>query len=418
MALAQQQAAPLLNLVAVGGEEGIDFAAAAGALTASEIQLIQSAPGRVGLKQCVEQIIQRYSLVELGQALLMTGQAESAVQALAAACAAVPERSSALSKGQLTPPTMLHASSSLVVTHGSSREGVRLASLSWAGRFAREAAHFYAIALGVARGPEAAADATAAAVARGVWQDPLQRPLDHLDPSLRRHPFWDPAELPAACLLERSFDTILAELNALISGSPETRSSTDAVAPTRAQFRQYDSRVVAAGEWSDVQLYAGCRRDEVHCQICPKTAFLLASRPEFNTVVFGSHFFSRLSPGTHLSAHCGPSNFRLRCHLGLIVPDNCMIRVGEEVRAWRAGECLVFDDSFEHEVWHNGTSDRVVLIADMWHPHVKLESHVLPLLNDEQRSALECAQIQEHMPLLQRVYSTGRTVCRGRARNP
>lgn len=31
---------------------------------------------------------------------------------------------------------------------------------------------------------------------------------------------------------------------------------------------------------------------------------------------------------------------------------------------------MVFDDSFEHEVWHNGTSPRLVLIVDVWHPEL------------------------------------------------
>jgi hypothetical protein len=26
-----------------------------------------------------------------------------------------------------------------------------------------------------------------------------------------------------------------------------------------------------------------------------------------------------------------------------------------EQRQWKQGEVIVFDDSFEHEVWHNGT---------------------------------------------------------------
>lgn len=29
---------------------------------------------------------------------------------------------------------------------------------------------------------------------------------------------------------------------------------------------------------------------------------------------------------------------------------------------------MIFDDSFEHEVWHNGTSFRLILIVDVWHP--------------------------------------------------
>ena len=28
----------------------------------------------------------------------------------------------------------------------------------------------------------------------------------------------------------------------------------------------------------------------------------------------------------------------------------------------------VFDDSFEHEAWHDGSKTRVILIVDFWHP--------------------------------------------------
>ena len=34
---------------------------------------------------------------------------------------------------------------------------------------------------------------------------------------------------------------------------------------------------------------------------------------------------------------------------------------------------MVFDDSFEHEVWHDGRDPRVVLIMDFWHPDLPLE---------------------------------------------
>lgn len=39
-------------------------------------------------------------------------------------------------------------------------------------------------------------------------------------------------------------------------------------------------------------------------------------------------------------------------------------------RTWREGELFIFDDSFEHEVWHNGSQSRLVLILDMWHPQL------------------------------------------------
>ena len=135
-------------------------------------------------------------------------------------------------------------------------------------------------------------------------------------------------------------------------------------------------------------------------------------RDELNSMIFGSHFFSRLSPGTHLSAHCGPSNLRLRCHLGLVVPDGVRIRVGDEVREWRQGECLVFDDSFEHEVWHEGGADRIVLICDMWHPSVDVERTIAPMLDAGQVDDLARARRGEHAPQLERGYSTGERVSR------
>lgn len=42
-------------------------------------------------------------------------------------------------------------------------------------------------------------------------------------------------------------------------------------------------------------------------------------------------------------------------------------------RSWKEGKVLIFDDSFEHEVWHNGTNVRLVLIVDVWHPDLTEE---------------------------------------------
>ena len=39
-------------------------------------------------------------------------------------------------------------------------------------------------------------------------------------------------------------------------------------------------------------------------------------------------------------------------------------------RTLKDGKVVVFDDSFEHEVWQNGTSFSMVLIADIWHPQL------------------------------------------------
>ena len=45
------------------------------------------------------------------------------------------------------------------------------------------------------------------------------------------------------------------------------------------------------------------------------------------------------------------SNTRLTCHLGIeIPPGDVTITCGGEKRKWEQGKCVVFDDSFEHEV--------------------------------------------------------------------
>jgi aspartyl/asparaginyl beta-hydroxylase (cupin superfamily) len=56
--------------------------------------------------------------------------------------------------------------------------------------------------------------------------------------------------------------------------------------------------------------------------------------------------------------------------LPLIVPEGCGLRVGNETRAWREGEALIFDDSIEHEAWNTSDRVRVVLLFDIWRPEL------------------------------------------------
>lgn len=91
----------------------------------------------------------------------------------------------------------------------------------------------------------------------------------------------------------------------------------------------------------------------------------------------GSVEFSILDEGTHIKPHCGPSNHKWRLHLGVVVPSGCSIRVGDPTaessrRPWEEGKVILFDDSYEHEIFHEGQGEgpRVVLIVDVWHPEV------------------------------------------------
>ncbi|CAB1341088.1 unnamed protein product [Coregonus sp. 'balchen'] len=81
--------------------------------------------------------------------------------------------------------------------------------------------------------------------------------------------------------------------------------------------------------------------------------------------------FSVMQSGTHVWPHTGPTNCRLRMHLGLVVPKTgCKIRCTNDTRAWEEGKVLIFDDSFEHEVWQDADSYRLIFIVDVWHPEL------------------------------------------------
>ena len=92
---------------------------------------------------------------------------------------------------------------------------------------------------------------------------------------------------------------------------------------------------------------------------------------------------SELAPGTIITPHCGNTNLRLRIHLPIRVP--CVSCAGLHVQGAQIvhlneGEAFAFDDSYEHEAWHNVSNElnptnlsRIVLIVDIWHPDVDNE---------------------------------------------
>lgn len=99
---------------------------------------------------------------------------------------------------------------------------------------------------------------------------------------------------------------------------------------------------------------------------CPQTMQLLSCIPGVTTA-----FFSILSPGKHIPAHRGAYNGVLRLHLPLLVPEpreRCRIRIGDQFHVWQEGESVIFDDTYNHEVWNETDGWRVVLFVDFARP--------------------------------------------------
>lgn len=99
---------------------------------------------------------------------------------------------------------------------------------------------------------------------------------------------------------------------------------------------------------------------------CPETMRLLQKIPGVKTA-----FFSILSPKKHIPAHRGAFNGILRFHLGLMVPEpreRVRIRIGNDIFHWTEGKALIFDDTYNHEVWNDTEGYRVVLFVDFARP--------------------------------------------------
>ena len=59
-----------------------------------------------------------------------------------------------------------------------------------------------------------------------------------------------------------------------------------------------------------------------------------------------------LGPHSAVRAHTGPTNAMLTVQCALSAAPGNWIRVGSEVRPVAQGRCLIFDDSFVHELWN------------------------------------------------------------------
>lgn len=196
----------------------------------------------------------------------------------------------------------------------------------------------------------------------------LQRPEFLYFPGLEARPWFEAQRFDWHDDVVAAHATIRDEYLALDRRSDEFNPYIHAGADDKTLQGTDFSGLAGNPDWSAFHLNKGGWID-AHCSRCPQTAELMRSLPLASAENYMPEvFFSVLAPGTDILAHHGQTNIRLTVHLGLIVPDDCALRVGSETRAWAPGAVLAFDDSFEHAAWNHGESERVVLIFEAWHP--------------------------------------------------
>ncbi|MEE2916821.1 hydroxylase [Sphingomonas ginsenosidimutans] len=209
--------------------------------------------------------------------------------------------------------------------------------------------------------------AEAVALVTGEKQLYLQQPTSFFFPGLPHRQFFDAGEFDWAPALTAAAPAIRAELDALIASGTGAQPyvQSDARRANRGHALLDDAR------WSAFHLIENGAPHPLNATRCPATLAALTQAPLPNIPGRSPMaLFSVLQPHTHIPPHNGMLNTRLIVHLPLIVPDGCRLRVGNDERAVRAGELMIFDDSIEHEAWNDSDDGRVVLLFEVWRPEL------------------------------------------------
>lgn len=138
-------------------------------------------------------------------------------------------------------------------------------------------------------------------------QPSIQKPEVFFLPDLPTTPYFPrDAQKHDVELLERNFQAILCEFEALY------KAFSNCSLPQGWKVNSTPS-----GEWFTFDFVSQGVCVPRNCRKCPRTYRLLGSlRTCIGNNVFGNACISVLSPGTVITEHYGPTNIRIRCHLG------------------------------------------------------------------------------------------------------
>lgn len=153
--------------------------------------------------------------------------------------------------------------------------------------------------------------------ALGHFLSPSQRSLYNVD-RLKSKPWWNIDQTPyskIARALEKSWKEILKEGEA-----------------AKTLYEKEKEGLKERGEWSQLDLFVRGREVPNRCSRAPVTCGIVKSEVAASGCRRGQVKFSMMEAGTHVRPHVGPTNCRLRMHLGLSNTKDTYIRVDRETR--------------------------------------------------------------------------------------
>ena len=115
-----------------------------------------------------------------------------------------------------------------------------------------------------------------------------------------------------------------------------------------------------------------------NCARMPTLKRLLDECPEVKSATV-----SFLAPRKHIPRHRGPFRGVMRFHLGLKIPREetgrpaTIMMIDDNEYRISDGECLLWDDTFPHEVMNNADEPRIALLLDVWRPNMPVDMEIL-----------------------------------------
>lgn len=198
----------------------------------------------------------------------------------------------------------------------------------------------------------------------------LQQPSSFYFPGLPQRQFYERDEFPWLAEIEAEVPAMQEELRAVLA---ETQEFTPYVEGSPDRPRP-NNHLLGDPSWGAFYFWRNGARVAENAARCPRTMAALDHAPQpIITARSPMALYSVLKPGTHIAPHHGMLNTRLICHIPLMVPGDCALRVGNETRAWEEGKALIFDDSIEHEAWNRSDSTRVILLFEVWRPEISAD---------------------------------------------
>jgi aspartate beta-hydroxylase len=197
--------------------------------------------------------------------------------------------------------------------------------------------------------------------------DKKQKPTFMYFPGLPETPVFDRNLFPWFEQLESNFKAIRSEAEKIVSGRIDVSPFLNLGEADKVS----DYLGGKQPHWDAYFFYRHGEKLAQHHIACPNTSAALESLPLVRISEHAPEIcFSMLTSDTHILPHYGTSNIRSVVHLPLIVPENCALKVSDQIIPGKAGECFAFDDTFLHEAWNRSSETRSILLMDTWNPHL------------------------------------------------